>query len=138
MINETVLNIDKIVPYLHQTLFNILIIFGITFIVVSLINVIERYAKDKLDNKKDIHFKDKDVEVVSEAFKKIGEVKNGTKNEVILNAQNIENNKEIHANNTKRLELEHRVKHLEYYVKEMNNNIQEQLKSILEELEKRG
>lgn len=117
---------------------NILIIFGITFIIINFINAIGRYAKDKLDNKKDIYFKDKDVEVVSEAFKKIGEVKNGTKNEVILNAQNVENNKEIHAYNIKQEELENRVEHLEYYVKEMNNNIQQQLKTILEELEKRG
>jgi hypothetical protein len=109
---------------------NILIIFGITFIVISLINVIGRYAKDKLDNKKDIHFKDKDVEVVSEAFKKIGEVKNGTKNEVILNAQNVENNKEIHAINQKFDKIETEMEELK--------EITSKLASILEELEKRG
>ena len=109
---------------------NILIIFGITFIVVSLINVIGRYAKDKLDNKKDIHFKDKDVEVVSEAFKKIGEVKNGTKNEVILNAQNVENNKEIHAYDKKFDKIETEVEELK--------EITSKLASILEELTERG
>lgn len=136
MINETVLNIDKIVPYLHQILSNVLIIFGITFIVISLINVIGRYAKDKLDNKKDVHFKDKDVEVVSEAFKKVGEVKTGTKNEVILNKQNVENNKEIHANNLKYDELEQRVEKIEKYMQDMNDDIQLQLKSILEKLKR--
>lgn len=109
---------------------NILIIFGITFIVISLINVIGRYAKDKLDNKKDIHFKDKDVEVVSEAFKKIGEVKNGTKNEVILNAQNVENNKEIHAINQKFDKIETEMEELK--------EITSKLATILEEIEKRG
>lgn len=61
--------------------------------------VIARTYKDKLNFKKDIHFKDKDVEITSEAFNKIGEVKDGTNNEIILNMQNIENNKEIQANN---------------------------------------
>ena len=57
--------------------------------------VLSRVYKDKLDNIKDIHFKDKDVEITSEAFKRIGEVKDGTPNEIILNLQNVENNKEI-------------------------------------------
>lgn len=61
--------------------------------------VIARTYKDKLDFKKDIHFKDKDVEITSEAFNKIGEIKDGTTNEIILNMQNVENNKEIQANN---------------------------------------
>ena len=70
--------------------------FGIGLV---LIFVLARTYKDKLDFKKDIHFKDKDVEITSEAFKKIGEVKDGTTNEIILNMQNVENNKEIQANN---------------------------------------
>ena len=68
--------------------------------------VIARMHKDKLDNRKDIHFKDKDVEVVSEAFKKIGEVKNGTRNEIILNNQNVENNKELFSHDRKIDDLE--------------------------------
>ena len=68
--------------------------------------VLSRVYKDKLDNIKDIHFKDKDVEVVSEAFKKIGEVKNGTRNEIILNNQNVENNKELFSHDKKLLNLE--------------------------------
>ena len=77
------------------------------FVLVIIITfVVARVYKDKLDNKKDIHFKDKDVEVVSEAFKKIGEVKDGTPNEVILNLQNIENNRELFSHDKKLEELE--------------------------------
>lgn len=72
------------------------------FVLVIIITfVVARVYKDKLDNKKDIHFKDKDVEVVSDAFKKIGEVKNGTPNEIILNLQNVENNRELFAHDQK-------------------------------------
>lgn len=74
--------------------------------------VLSRVYEDKLDNKKDIHFKDKDVEVVSEAFKKIGEVKNGTPNEIILNMQNIENNKELFSHDRKLEELEEKIEFL--------------------------
>lgn len=68
--------------------------------------VLSKVYKDNLDNRKDIHFKDKDVEVVSEAFKKIGEVKNGTRNEIILNNQNVENNKELFSHDRKIVDLE--------------------------------
>lgn len=74
--------------------------------------VLSRVYKDKLDNKKDIHFKDKDVEITSEAFKRIGEVKDGTPNEVILNLQNVENNKEIYLHDKKIDELEEKVEFL--------------------------
>lgn len=85
-----------------------------TVLIISIILtfVILRSYKDNLDNKKDIHFKDKDVEITSEAFKKIGEVKDGTQNEVILNLQNVENNKEIHSLNQKMEQLEQLV----YYI----------------------
>ena len=63
---------------------------------IIIIFVLARVYNDKLNFKKDIHFKDKDVEITSEAFKRIGEVKDGTPNEVILNLQNVENNKEIY------------------------------------------
>ena len=77
-----------------------------------LIFVVARIYNDKLNYKKDIHFKDKDVEITSEAFNKIGEVKNGTPNEVILNLQNVENNKEIHTHDKKIDELEEKVEFL--------------------------
>lgn len=84
----------------------------VLIIAIILTFVISRSYKYNLDNKKDIHFKDKDVEITSEAFKKIGEVKDGTQNEVILNLQNVENNKEIHSLNQKMEQLEQLV----YYI----------------------
>lgn len=90
---------------------NLFWIFSTLFLIVCVF-VLARSYKDKLDNKKDIHFKDKDVEITPEAFKKIGEVKDGTQNEVILNLQNVENNKEIHSLNQKMEQLEQLV----YYI----------------------
>ena len=95
------------------------IIFNINYFVIAiiltiLIFVIARVYNDKLNHKKDIHFKDKDVEVVSEAFNKIGQVsKNATPDQVILNLQNIENNKEIHTNNEKIEKLEETIEFLQ-------------------------
>lgn len=68
--------------------------------------VLSRVYKDNLDNRKDIHFKDKDVEVTSKAFDKIGTIKNGTPNEIILNMQNVENNKELFSHDRKIDDLE--------------------------------
>ena len=95
------------------------VIFNINYFVMAiiltiLIFVITRVYNDKLNYKKDIHFKDKDVEVVSEAFNKIGQVsKNATPDQVILNLQNIENNKEIHTNNEKIEKLEETIEFLQ-------------------------
>ena len=93
------------------------VIFNINYFVMAiiltiLIFVIARVYNDKLNYKKDIHFKDKDVEITSEAFKRIGEVKDGTPNEVILNLQNVENNKEIYLHDKKIDELEEKVEFL--------------------------
>ena len=93
------------------------VIFNINYFVMAiiltiLIFVIARVYNDKLKYKKDIHFKDKDVEITSEAFKRIGEVKDGTPNEVILNLQNVENNKEIYLHDKKIDELEEKVEFL--------------------------
>ena len=92
------------------------VIFNITYFVMAiiltiLIFVIARVYNDKLNYKKDI---DKDVEVVSEAFNKIGQVsKNATPDQVILNLQNIANNKEIHTNNEKIEKLEETIEFLQ-------------------------
>ena len=85
------------------------LLFVLTIIITF---VISRTYKNKLDFKKDIHFKNKDVEITSEAFKRIGEVKDGTPNEVILNLQNVENNKEIYLHDKKIDELEEKVEFL--------------------------
>lgn len=82
------------------------LIFILTIIITF---VAARIYNDKLNYKKDIHFKDKDVEITSQAFKRIGEVKDGTPNEVILNLQNVENNKEIYLHDKKIDELEEKV-----------------------------
>ena len=93
--------------------------FVMAIILTILIFVIARVYNDKLSYKKDIHFKDKDVEITSEAFKKIGEVKNGTPNELILNLQNVENNKEIFNHDTRLEELEETVE----FLKKENGNL---------------
>ena len=96
-----------------ESIFNINY-FVMAIILTILIFVIARVYNDKLNYKKDIHFKDKDVEVVSEAFNKIGQVsKNATPDQVILNLQNIENNKEIHTNNEKIEKLEETIEFLQ-------------------------
>lgn len=87
--------------------------YPLLFILAIIITfVLSRVYNDKLSYKKDIHFKDKDVEITSEAFKRIGEVKNGTPNEIILNMQNVENNKELFSHDKKIDELEEKVEFL--------------------------
>lgn len=113
----------------------------LVFVIIGLmtiVNMIGRYLKDRLDNKKDIHFKDKDVQITSEAFNKIGEVKNATQNEILLNKQNVQNNLEIYTHDVKIENLEDRMEHLEKYVQDMNGKIQSQLDIILKELQHRG
>lgn len=93
------------------------VIFNINYFIMAIILIVAifilaRIYNDKLNFKKDIHFKDKDVEITSEAFKRIGEVKDGTPNEVILNLQNVENNKEIYLHDKKIDELEEKVEFL--------------------------
>ena len=91
----------------------------LTLTTIIITFVIARVYNDKLSYKKDIHFNDKDVEITSEAFKKIGEVKNGTPNELILNLQNVENNKEIFNHDTRLEELEETVE----FLKKENGNL---------------
>ena len=91
----------------------------LTLTTIIITFVIARVYNDKLSYKKYIHFKDKDVEIKSEAFKKIGEVKNGTPNELILNLQNVENNKEIFNHDTRLEELEETVE----FLKKENGNL---------------
>ena len=96
-----------------QQIVNINLFYLLFFILTIIITfVLARVYHDKLSYKKDIHFKDKDVEITSEAFKRIGEVKDGTPNEIILNMQNIENNKEIYLHDKKIDELEEKVEFL--------------------------
>ena len=96
-----------------NTLSQLHLFYPLLFILAIIITfVLARVYNDKLDFKKDIHFKDKDVEITSEAFKRIGEIKDGTPNEIILNLQNVENNKEIYLHDKKIDELEEKVEFL--------------------------
>ena len=96
-----------------NTLSQLHLFYPLLFIFAIIVTVVlSRVYNDKLNYKKDIHFKDKGVEITSEAFKRIGEVKDGTPNEVILNLQNVENNKEIYLHDKKIDELEEKVEFL--------------------------
>ena len=98
-----------------QQIVNINLFYPLFFILAIIIT----FVIARVSYKKDIHFKDKDVEITSEAFKKIGEVKNGTPNELILNLQNVENNKEIFNHDTRLEELEETVE----FLKKENGNL---------------
>ena len=96
-----------------NTLSQLHLFYPLLFIFAIIVTfILSRIYEDKLDNIKDIHFKDKNVEITFEAFKRIGEVKDGTPNEVILNLQNVENNKEIYLHDKKIDELEEKVEFL--------------------------
>lgn len=127
---DIVINIEPIMQHVDF----IVAVIGICLILIIVVFMLGRGYQDKLNHNKDIHNKDKDVEVVTEAFAKIGEVKNGTANETILNAQNVENNKELFSHDKKLIELEERIEYLEFYINQINCNIQDQLKEILNKI----
>ena len=66
----------------------------------NFMHLLARFGKDKLDNKKDIHAKDCDTDVMQDLIQKYPDVK---KEFIILpeKEQNIENNQEIHEINKK-------------------------------------
>lgn len=87
---------------MHETIINIypfvylFALFGIICFLTIVCFLLKDFNSISLFIKKDIYEKDKDVEIISEAFNKIGGVNVfANKNEKILNAQNFENNKEI-------------------------------------------
>lgn len=111
MQTETIINIYALV----KIIISFLAIFGIYSLIKDTLNFISRAYKDKLDNKKDIHAKDKDAEITQ----KIIEYKN-TYPDVDLgfilkseDEKDIENNQEIH-------ELSKRVKNIEYFMKQLS------------------
>ena len=71
----------------------------------NFMHLLARFGKDKLDNKKDIHAKDCDTDVMQDLIQKYPDVK---KEFVILpeKEQNIENNQEIHEINKRLLVLQ--------------------------------
>lgn len=111
MQTETIINIYALV----KIIISFLAIFGIYSLFKDTLNFISRAYKDKLDNKKDVHAKDKDAEITQ----KIIEYKN-TYPDVDLgfilkseDEKDIENNQEIH-------ELSKRVKNIEFYIKQLS------------------
>lgn len=117
MLTNTITNFDLsviLIP-LAQFIILLLAIFGGVVLLIIIINTISRAYKDKLDNKKDIHAKDKDAEITQ----KIIEYKNTYPNVdlgFILKSdsqKDIENNQEIH-------ELSKRVKNIEFYIKQLS------------------
>ena len=66
----------------------------------NFMHLLARFGKDKLDNKKDIHAKDCDTDVMQDLIQKYPDVK---KEFIILpeKEQNIEKNQEIHEINKK-------------------------------------
>lgn len=117
MLTNTITNFDLsviLIP-LAQFIILLLAIFGGVVLLIIIINTISRAYKYKLDNKKDIHAKDKDAEITQ----KIIEYKN-TYPDVDLgfilkpdSQKNIENNQELH-------EFNQRLKNVEFFVKQLS------------------
>lgn len=115
MINETIINIDAIMPYIIW--FGVFIVIGIALFLLHNLGNIKIFRKH--DNKMVNQFLDKFPLVSPEFYKK-------TKTEQLA-----ENNQEIH-------EINKRIDKLEVTFEELNKNIQKQLDAILKELGKRG
>lgn len=106
---------------MEQVIFNLYPIFkafiilfatvGVIDAIKSIANLISRGYKDKLDNKKDMHAKDYDTDVMQDLISKYPDV---NQNFIIKpeKEQNIENNQEIHEINKKLLEFEDIIKDL--------------------------
>lgn len=102
---ETVINIYPILQFIIILLATV----GIWNIVNTFMNLLSRFAKDKLDNKKDMEAKKIDAETMQQIISKYPDVKES----FILKTekeQNIENNQEIHEINKKFETLEKLVK----------------------------
>lgn len=80
-------------------------IVGAYSIINNIAHILGRFGKDKLDNKKDIHAKDCDTDVMQDLIQKYPDVQ---KEFVLLpeKEQNIENNQEIHEINKKLLVIQ--------------------------------
>lgn len=115
MINETIINIDAIMPYIIW--FGVFIVIGIALFLLHNLGNIKIFSKH--DNKMVNQFLDKFPLVSPEFYRK-------TKIEQLA-----ENNQEIH-------EINKRIDKLEVTFEELNKNIQKQLDAIIEELGKRG
>ena len=71
----------------------------------NFMHLLARFGKDKLDNKKDIHAKDCDTDIVQDLIQKFPLVSRDFMNKNTVE-QNIENNQEIHEINKKLLAIQ--------------------------------
>lgn len=104
-LSETVINFYPIAKFFII----ILAIVGGYNCLTNLMNLLGRYGKDVLDNKKDMQAKEKDAEIINKLVDRYPSVDK----EFIIKPekeQNIENNQEIHEINKKIEELEKLVK----------------------------
>ena len=85
----------------------------------NFMHLLARFGKDKLDNKKDIHAKDCDTDVMQDLIQKYPNVQ---KEFMLLpeREQNIENNQEIHEINQKIEPLEERLSKIEFLLSRLN------------------
>ena len=98
---ETIINIYPITQF-------ILILFAIVGgynLLNNVAHLLARCSKDKLDNKKDIHFKDCDTDIVQDLIQKFPLVSRDFMNKNTVE-QNVENNQEIHEINIRLYDIE--------------------------------
>ena len=107
-------------------LYPIFKIFCILFAIVgaystinSFMHLLGRFGKDKLDNKKDIHAKDCDTDVMQDLIQKYPDVQ---KEFMLLpeREQNIENNQEIQEINEKFDDFETKLEKIEFLLSRLN------------------
>ena len=88
---------------------------GVIDAIKSIANLISRGYKDKLDNKKDIHAKDCDTDVMQDLIQSLHSRYPDVEQNFIIKPereQNVENNQEIHDINKKLEEFEDIIKDL--------------------------
>lgn len=89
----------------------------------NFMHLLSRFGKDKLDNKKDIHAKDCDTDVMQDLIQTMQAKYPDVKKEFIIlpeKEQNIENNQEIHEIN-KRIEvLEAELSKIQFLLSRLN------------------
>jgi uncharacterized protein YdiU (UPF0061 family) len=89
----------------------------------NFMHLLARFGKDKLDNKKDIHAKDCDTDVMQDLIQTMQTKYPDVKKEFIIlpeKEQNIENNQEIHEINQKIESLENNLDKIEFLLSRLN------------------
>ena len=83
----------------------LLAIYGAFSTINNFMHLLARFGKDKLDNKKDIHAKDCDTDIIQDLIQKFPLVSRDFMNKNTVE-QNIENNQEIHEINIRLYDIE--------------------------------